>query len=113
MEFTMREELDGEVVVIEIPKHLSGEISDQFKDFLYKLVEKGKYKIVIDGSKSVYLDSSGLGAVVSRIATCRSNNGDIRMAAPSEFMDYLLEITHLNQVLQTFKNVETAVTSFQ
>jgi anti-sigma B factor antagonist len=113
MDFNYKEELEGKVIVIEIPKQLSAEISDEFKDFLYDLVEKGKFKIVVDLARTDYVDSSGLGAIVSRISVCRSNEGDIRLAAPSEFMESLLNITHLDKVLQTFNDVNTAVESFQ
>ncbi len=109
----MSKALDGEVIIIEIPKRLSADISDNFRDFLYNLVEKGKCKIVIDLSKTEYVDSSGLGAIVSRIAVCRSNKGDIRLASPKEFMAYQLKITHLDQVLKTYKDTSAAVDSFK
>ena len=112
MEFHFSESQDGNVVVVEIPKYLSADISEDFKDFLYDLVDQGKFRIVIDLSHAEYVDSSGLGAIVSRLAYCRSLQGDIRLASPSEFMTSLLKITHLDQVLKVFPDVENAVSSF-
>jgi anti-sigma B factor antagonist len=113
MDFPISKALDGEVTIIEIPKRLSADISDNFRDFLYSLVEKGNHKLVIDLSKTEYVDSSGLGAIVSRIAVCRSNKGDIRLASPKAFMDYQLKITHLDRVLKTYKDMNAAVDSFK
>jgi anti-sigma B factor antagonist len=112
MEFHFTESQDGNVVVVEIPKYLSADTSEDFKDFLYGLVDQGKYRIVIDLSHAEYVDSSGLGAIVSRLAYCRSLKGDIRLASPSEFMNSLLKITHLDQVLKVFPNSEEAIGSF-
>ena len=112
MEFQFTESQEGNVVVVEIPKYLSADISEDFKDFLYDLVDREKIGIVIDLSQAEYVDSSGLGAIVSRLAYCRSLKGDIRLASPSEFMTSLLKITHLDQVLKVFPDVKDAVSSF-
>lgn len=112
MEFQFTESQEENVVVVEIPKYLSADISEDFKDFLYDLVDREKIRIVIDLSHAEYVDSSGLGAIVSRLAYCRSLKGDIRLASPSEFMTSLLKITHLDQVLKVFSDVKDAVSSF-
>ncbi len=112
MEFPLRKALEDKVVIIDIPKYLSTDVSEEFKDYLYQIVGKGNYHLVIDLSQAEYVDSSGLGAIVSRIAECRSHQGDIRLAAPSQFMVSLLNITHLDQVLKVFPDVETAIESY-
>ncbi|UCF65581.1 MAG: STAS domain-containing protein [bacterium] len=112
MEFHFSKHLEDKVVVVEIPKYLSADISEEFKDFLYDIVEKGNHWIVIDLSEAEYVDSSGLGAIVSRLAYCRALKGDIRLAAPSEFMKSLLKITHLDQVLKVYPDTDAAISSF-
>jgi anti-sigma B factor antagonist len=112
MDFHFSENQESDVVIVEIPTYLSADISEDFKDFLYDLVDRGKIRIIIDLSNAEYVDSSGLGAIVSRLAYCRSLKGDIRLASPSEFMTSLLKITHLDQVLKVFPDLEQAVGSF-
>jgi anti-sigma B factor antagonist len=112
MEFHFSKHLEDRVAVVEIPKYLSADVSEEFKDFLYEIVEKGNHQIVIDLSRAEYVDSSGLGAIVSRLAYCRSLKGDIRLAAPSEFMSSLLKITHLDQVLKVYSDTDAAISSF-
>ncbi len=68
---------------------------------------------MLDLKNTEYLDSSGLGAFISQIAACRSNQGDIYLAAPSEYIRSLLNITHLNKVLKSFDNVKAAVENFK
>lgn len=113
MKFATRSAAGQTVKIIEAPEDLKTPLSDAFRKQLAKLVRNGNYKIVIDLSKTSHVDSSGLGAMVSQIATCRANNGDIRLAAPAKFLVSLLEITQLNQILRSFKNIDQAVESYQ
>jgi len=66
----------------------------------------------MDLSQTAYIDSSGLGAIVSIIATVRANQGDIRLAAAAGNITNLLEITQLNKLLKCYKTVEEGVKSF-
>ncbi|MFQ5825580.1 MAG: STAS domain-containing protein [bacterium] len=113
MDFQTREKLDGKVIVIELPERLDFQISDDFRSMLNELAKQGKYQLVFDLEKTKYIDSSGLSALVSRIATTRSNQGDIRLASPTKFVRELLELTHLNQIIKCFDNVKAAVESFR
>ena len=112
MEFNTREELAGEVIVIEAPERLEASLSSDFRAKIGELVDKGKYKLVIDLSKTDFMDSSGLGALVSRIAVARSNQGDIRLSSPKPYILQLLETTNLNKVFKHFDDVRLAIASF-
>ena len=57
--------------------------------------------------------TSGLGAIVSRIAAARSNQGDVRLASAGDSIDNLLELTHLNKILNSYKDVEQAIISYR
>ena len=103
----------GNVVVIDIPRRLTSEISGELKKLMKELLEKENYKIVMNLEKTKYMDSSGLGAIVSKIAATRSKGGDIRLAAPQQTIIDLLELTHINQIVKIFDTVEEAVNSFE
>jgi anti-sigma B factor antagonist len=113
MRFQTREKFDGKVIVIEVPERLDLHISADFRSMLNELVEQGKYQLVFDLEKTKYIDSSGLSALVSRIATTRSNHGDTRFASPTKFVRELLELTHLNQIIKCFDDVNSAADSFK
>jgi anti-sigma B factor antagonist len=100
-------------VVIDCPNRVDIDSSQQLKDILNQLVEQNKYNIVINLTATKYMDSSGLGALVSRIAVARSNNGDICIAAAPKNIIDLFELTHLNQIIHCFENVELAAASFE
>ena len=112
MDFTTLTEKTGDVTRINIPERLTSTTSDDLKKYLKESVEQGHFKFVIDLKKTEYLDSSGLGAIVSKIAQTRSSNGDVRLASPGEYVLSLLELTHINQVLKIFDTAEQAMASF-
>lgn len=101
-----------DTIVITTPERFTVEVASEFKDILNKLVQDQKYKFVIDLSATKYMDSSGLGAIVSRIAAMRANRGDIRLANPSKFVEELLDLTQLIQILKIYKDTNSAIESF-
>ena len=113
MEFITREELEGKVSVIECPNRLDANIADDFRDKIKELVEQKKFLLVVDLGNTEFIDSSGLGALVSRIAVTKSNQGDVRLASPSPNILKLLEITNLDKIFKCFDDVQSAVESFK
>ncbi len=113
MIFLTHSQEGSDIVVIDIPRRLTSEISGDLKKLMKKLIEQGKYKIVMNLEKTKYLDSSGLGAIVSKIAATRSKKGDIRLAAPQQTIIDLLELTHINQIVKVFPTVDEAIKSFK
>lgn len=112
----MNEEFKSEIIdgicVIQGSRRLSTDNSDYLKKLLHEFIEKNVYKIILDLKQTVYVDSSGLGAIVSTISAARANDGDIRLVNISATIAELLEITHLNKVLKCFKTVKEGIQSF-
>ena len=113
MDIPVQQYLDGRVTVIEIPERLTADASYDLKRLIKELVDSGKTRIVINLKGTEYMDSSGLGAIVSKIAVARSSGGDIRLACVSKFVADLLELTHIDQILKIFDDIEQAVNSFK
>ncbi len=113
MEFSTRQEADGDVTVIECPSRIDVNATDDFLTTMQELVEAGNYRIVLDLDKTEFIDSCGLGALVSHIAATRSNSGDIRLASPGEAIQKLLKITNLDKIFNYFDDVPSAVESYK
>jgi len=113
MEYAIKKHKGGSVIEITIPERLTSDSSDDLKRLLKELVDNQRYKIVLNLRNTRYVDSSGLGAIVSKISVLRSNNGDIRLAAVQNYIKELLELTHLNKIIKSYKSMEEAVNSFE
>jgi len=112
MAFKTREESDGKVVVIECPVRVDLSVSKDLREIMTASTEQDKFLLVVDMDETEFMDSSGLGALVSRIAATRSNSGDIRLACVKVSILKLLELTHLDKIFQVFESVQAAVDSF-
>lgn len=112
MNFTSKLLEDKNIFVIETPTRIDASNSIELKDMISDTVAKGIFKIVIDMSKTNFIDSSGLGAIVSKISVCKNNNGDVRLVLLSDRVLEILEITHLNKIFKIYKTVDDAIASF-
>jgi anti-sigma B factor antagonist len=111
--FTIISEKDGQIQRIQCPERIDLNISSHLREILTQLTDQAKYKIIMDLSATKYIDSSGLGAIVSRIAVSRSNQGDVVLAGVNENIMNLLELTHLNKILKVYKSIDEALASYE
>jgi anti-anti-sigma factor len=72
-------------------------------------LEAGDRILVVDLSATTFVDSSGLGALVSLLKTARQAGGDLRLVAPSEQVSMVLRLTNLDRILQPRASVEDAL----
>ncbi len=107
MEFKVRE-VDN-VIIIEAPKRLEGKTSLEFRKKIIELADSGVYKIVVDLNGTEFMDSNGVSSLVSRISVTRSNNGDVALLSPSEFIKNILKITHLDKIFKIYDNEDDAI----
>lgn len=105
-------EKPGNITVIDCPNRLDANVSDDLKKIIVEQIEADKYKFVINLSETKYVDSSGLGAIVSRISVTRSNKGDVRLVTKTKEILDLLDLTRLNKILKCYDDLDAAVDSF-
>jgi anti-anti-sigma factor len=77
-----------------------------------QLMDSGVAKLVLDLSGVSFVDSSGLGAIISGLKLARQAGGDLRIACANQQVLVVLDLTSLNQVLQPYPTVEAALTDF-
>lgn len=67
---------------------------------LQTLVKNGAVQLVVDLSDVEFIDSTGLGALISGLKAARKNGGDLRIRNPRERVMTLLKLTNLDQVFR-------------
>ena len=105
----------GATVVRPSADRLDIEVAADFRAMLLSLIEQGHRRLVVDLADVGFIDSSGLGALVSALKTLKrsDNGGDVRLARVQAPVVSLLEIIRLNRVFTTYPSIEQAVQSFQ
>ena len=106
---------NGATVVRPTGDRLDIEVAGDFRSMLLSLIEQGNRQLVVDLEEITFIDSSGLGALVSALKTLKRSNGpgDVRLARVQPPVVSLLEIIRLNRVFTSYPSVEQAISSFQ
>lgn len=111
----MQIEQAGIVTIVRpIAERLDVEVASVFRAGLLALIEQGRRHLVIDLGDVAFVDSSGLGALVSALKTIKRSTsaGDIRLACAQPPVLSLLEIIRLNRVFTTYPEIAAAVQSY-
>ncbi len=96
------------VVVLQPAGRLNMVAAPVLRQELHTLVEAGHTRIVVDLAAVDFIDSSGLGALISGLKVARQAGGDLRIAAPTRQVITVLELTNLNRVLRAHDSAEDA-----
>lgn len=112
MQISQREA--GNTMVIELKgRSTSNETPGRLKDKVASLVFEGHTRLVLDVGGLDYLDSSGLGEVVSSYAHASSKGATLKLANPTGRIQDMLVMTKLLTVFDSYPTVDEAVASFK
>ena len=103
----------GDVTVIGMHGKMtigSGDV--QFREEIKAILELGQKKLVLDLAGLKYMDSSGVGELVSTYTTATNRGASLHLANISGKILDLLQITQLLQVFDTYESVDEAVKGF-
>ncbi|MCJ7497206.1 MAG: STAS domain-containing protein [candidate division Zixibacteria bacterium] len=103
----------GIVILEPKGKIMGGPDATILHDSLHELINQGKKKVVIDLAKVDWMNSTGLGILISGLTTMRNNGGELKLANVTEKIQSLLTITKLITVFETFDSIDQAVQSFK
>jgi len=100
-------------VVLEFKGDLmGGPFASEMNELLHKLLTENKKNVVIDMKDVKYVNSSGIGILISGYTTMKNGGGDLKLAQLSDKVQGVLAITKLNKVFEQFKTLDEAVKSF-
>lgn len=103
----------GKVVFLAIhEERLDAHNSGDLKAQMLKLFEEGKADLVLDLQEVKFVDSSGLGAMVSGFKNASSRNGSLKLAGLQLQVKSMFELTRLHRVFEIFPTVDEALASF-
>lgn len=84
----------------------------QLRQRLAEVVAAGHQRLVVDLEAVTFIDSTGLGTLVSGYKAARLAGGDLRLARPSDQARVILQLTTLDRVLKPYQSVEEALAGF-
>ncbi len=103
----------GGATVIDISGRITlGEGSAMLREMIRDLLNKGQKKIVLNLADVNYIDSSGIGEMVSGFTTVKGQGGELKLLHLTRKVHDLLQITKLYTVFDVHSDEQTAVGSF-
>lgn len=99
----------GDVSVVAFSGRLDMVSAPRLRAQLAELAAAGRARLVVELSGVPFIDSSGLGALISGLKSARQAGGDLRLAGPGEQAVSVLRLTTLDRVLVCHATVEEAV----
>lgn len=100
--------LGGGITVLKLDGKLNMVSAPQLREQIHSAVAAGNARVVVDLTEVDFIDSSGLGALINGLKSTRQAGGDLRIVAPTEQVQLVLELTNIDRVLKAHENAETA-----
>lgn len=94
-------------------KMMGGPHAKEFHDEIAGLIEKGKSNVIADLSKVNFMNSSGLGIIMTALTSLRNAGGDLKICGASDRIESLLMVTRLITVFDHHRTLEGAVKAYQ
>lgn len=91
-----------DVLIVTVDGQLVVTNRQEFKQAILDGVEQGVKLVVVDFTTSGYIDSSGLGALVSLSRRLREAGGDLRLVGLNEDLRTLFELTRLDALFPLY-----------
>ena len=104
--------VDGVSVVDLSGRLVLGEESNALRLALKDLLEKNEKKILFNLADVRYIDSSGLGTLVSGLASANNANAQLKLLNLDPRVHDVIRTTHLHLVFAVFDDEATAIRSF-
>ena len=107
MNFKIEE--NGDNTVIEITaERLDAAIAPELKTVVINLVEADRKRILLDFENVSFMDSSGLGAVVSGLK-CVGEEGEFIVCGLKGVVEELFKLTHMDSVFEILENRDSGL----
>ncbi len=104
----------GDVTVIDAVGRITlGEGSSSFRDTVRDLASGGDKKLLLNLAEVTYIDSSGIGELVSAFTTVTNQGGQLKLLNLTKRIQDLLQITKLYTVFEVYDKETTAIRSYE
>ncbi len=107
--FSIEVEHVGEVAVLHIHGACTMDVASAVGERLLELASRPRPLIIVDLSGLTFIESTGLGGIVSGHLRARKQGGELRLVAPPSPIRQLLELTRLTNLFRVFDSVKEAL----
>lgn len=100
---------DRGATLVNVQGRLDAAAAPTFRQKIMDAISQGNVRLVLHIAHVSFMDSTGLGALVSTVKAARKANGDIGIVAPSPQVQKLLRLTAMDRVFRVFPSPDEAL----
>lgn len=109
----IKEDMKAGVSILEIKgKLMGGDETTEIHNRVKELVSNGVTKVIIDLGKVSWMNSTGLGALMSSLTTVKNAEGELKIARATDKVKSLFMVTKLITIFDSYDSVEDALNAF-
>ena len=110
MDITTRSK--DEIVILDISGEIDLYNAPEIKEIISKLIDEKKYNVIINLEEVSYIDSSGIGALISSLSNLKKYQGGLKIIHVFASVRKVFELTKLTSFFEIFDSEEEAINSF-
>ncbi|WP_440710760.1 STAS domain-containing protein [Herbiconiux sp. YIM B11900] len=107
MEF-QTESIGDDIAVIRGEGRLNMVSGPTLREVAKRALDGGRPRLVLDLALIPFMDSSGLGAIISCLKSAREAGGDLRIVSPSSQVAMVLKLSNVDKILPAYDSAEAA-----
>ena len=110
MEIKTREE--NNIIILDIDGEIDLYNAPMLKDIMKQNIEAKRYNIIINLERVSYIDSSGIGALISSLSNLKKYQGGLKIINVTGSVKKVFELTKLTSFFEIFEEENDALNSF-
>lgn len=109
----IKERIQDGIVILELSgKIMGGPDASSFDETIRTQLHEGKLNLIVDLGKVSWINSTGLGILISGYTTVSKGGGELKLLNVSERIQSIFMVSKLHTVFKSFDNEDEAINSF-
>jgi anti-sigma B factor antagonist len=104
---------DQQISLVRVSGYIDTTTSHELEKKLNAILERRRYRIVVDLSGVDYVSSAGWGIFIGEIREIREQQGDLKLAGMSPDVYEVFELLEFQNILEAYADAATAVQRFE
>jgi len=110
---TFSKEIKDDLAILTLKgKLMGGPDTEKLRNEIHDITDQGIKQLVINLEKIKWINSSGLGALMTAMTSMKNAGGKLKLAKITDRVESLLMITQLITIFETYETIEEAIGSF-
>lgn len=102
------EKINGYSVLFIKEERIDAHNSGELKEYILHMIEQGEVKVIVQLEQVRFIDSSGLGALLSGYKNAAAKSGKLALACCKQQVLSMFELTRLNRVFEIYADLNEA-----